>query len=54
MFDDILTLYFSIKLASAWFGEEERTVATSIGALAPLIGMAAAYALGPNVVKVCT
>eukprot|EP01116_Phalansterium_solitarium_P011582 TRINITY_DN27303_c0_g1_i1.p1 TRINITY_DN27303_c0_g1~~TRINITY_DN27303_c0_g1_i1.p1 ORF type:complete len:455 (-),score=90.73 TRINITY_DN27303_c0_g1_i1:103-1275(-) len=39
------------KLAANWFGEKERTVATSIAALSNLLGMAASYGMSVGIVK---
>jgi len=39
------------KVAASWFGEKERTIATSIASLSSLLGMAVAFQLGPNIVK---
>lgn len=38
------------KLASVWFGQDERSVATSIAALSNLLGMLLSFVLGPFIV----
>jgi len=41
----------SPKLACIWFGDKERSIATSVASLSNLLGMAIAYLMGPSIVN---